>query len=603
MFGSLGLLLFLLFNPLIAAHEGIQAPFQIHDNSHRRLKPVLDEEFEQWLNEKGSKWGMKGVAIAVTRRTKDINDNWDGWETELKGYGVADRWGNPVDEETLFSIGSNSKLFTALAIGLLVEDEKYPINWDTKVKDLLPKAEWKLQDNIAEQNANLIDILSHRTGLPRHDHSYSRTDTVRSLVSKLRYLKPSAEFREIWQYNNQMYTTANHIVELLTNQTFTEFVTEKIIKPLGMNSSTYLFYEAIQSHILADGFLGIKTEDQTITYKAIPFYDKMGNTSVGSGPGGVISNVEDLTTWLQTLILNGRHPITNDSIIPSAAIAKTAEGVSLAAPFPLDPSVSPEAYGLGQASYSYQGHYIVEHSGGTVGHYTVISRAPFDGIGIAILTNAYPPGGSPLMELVKWRLYEKALGLKHVDWDSKYSTRSSNKSSTVKKPSTVQTTLPLSSYTGIYFNPAYGTVILCPYRNSSSIQSQQHRDHCQSTVSEISQTLPGRHPEFVFAWDKYWSTHVIVSHSDGDRFAGRSFILFPPPFPNSKDEEDNKPFAVDFGELDAGMKFVVEKGPDGKDKVVGIALKDVWGSGNGGEILKGEDRESTEVWFDCVGEL
>ncbi|KIJ33417.1 hypothetical protein M422DRAFT_183343 [Sphaerobolus stellatus SS14] len=145
----------------------------------------------------------------------------------------------------------------------------------------------------------------------------------------------------------------------------------------------------------------------------------MGNTSVVTGPGGVISNLKDLTKWLQTLILNGRHPITNDSIIPSAAIAKTAEGVSVFQQFPLDPSVSPVAYGLGQGSYSYQGHYIVEHNGGAVGHYTVISRAPFDGIGIAILTNAYPPGGSPLMELVKWRLYEKALGLKHVDWDSK----------------------------------------------------------------------------------------------------------------------------------------------------------------------------------------
>ncbi|KIJ31710.1 hypothetical protein M422DRAFT_266609 [Sphaerobolus stellatus SS14] len=80
----------------------------------------------------------------------------------------------------------------------------------------------------------------------------------------------------------------------------------------------------------------------------------------------------------------------------------------------------------------------------------------------------------------------------------------------------------------------------------------------------------------------------------------RSFILFPPPF---KDEEDNKLFAVDFGALDVVMKFVVEKGPDGKDKVVGIALKDVWGPGNRAEILKGEDKESTEVWFDCVGEF
>ncbi|KIJ31704.1 hypothetical protein M422DRAFT_266604 [Sphaerobolus stellatus SS14] len=199
MLSTLGVLAFLLINPLLVltAQEGTQAPFHAINNDHRRLKPILDEEFEAWINEKGFKWGMKGVAIAVTRRTKDDNGEWDGWETELKGYGVADRWGNTVDEDTLFGIGSNSKLFAALGIGLLVEDEKYPINWDTKIKDILPKGEWKLQDSAMEEQANLIDILSHRTGLPRHDVSYSRTDTLRTLVSKLRYLRPSAEFRKM----------------------------------------------------------------------------------------------------------------------------------------------------------------------------------------------------------------------------------------------------------------------------------------------------------------------------------------------------------------------------------------------------------------------
>ncbi|KIJ33424.1 hypothetical protein M422DRAFT_134744, partial [Sphaerobolus stellatus SS14] len=137
-----------------------------------------------------------------------------------------------------------------------------------------------------------------------------------------------------------------------------------------------------------------------------------------AGAGGIISSVKDLVPWLQTLILMGQHPITNESIIPKAAIEKAAEGVLVMQPSPTDPSMSPIGYGLGQLSFSYQGHYIVEHGGATLGHYTTISRAPFDGVGITILTNALPPGGSPLQELVRWRIYEKALGLKHIDWDS-----------------------------------------------------------------------------------------------------------------------------------------------------------------------------------------
>jgi len=134
----------------------------------------------------GYEWGMKGVAVAVTRRLKDENGEWAGWTSETEGYGVAIRWGTPVDADTLFAIGSNSKLFTAMGIGLVTENETLPITWETKIKDILPENQWKLQDTVAQNQANLIDILSHRTGLPRHDMSYSRTDNLATIVSNLR---------------------------------------------------------------------------------------------------------------------------------------------------------------------------------------------------------------------------------------------------------------------------------------------------------------------------------------------------------------------------------------------------------------------------------
>lgn len=66
---------------------------------------------------------------------------------------------------------------------MLVQDEAYPLSWDTKIKDVILNGEWVLQDPSMEQNATLVDILGHRTGLPRHDLSYDQTDTPRSLVS------------------------------------------------------------------------------------------------------------------------------------------------------------------------------------------------------------------------------------------------------------------------------------------------------------------------------------------------------------------------------------------------------------------------------------
>jgi len=66
---------------------------------------------------------------------------------------------------------------------------------------------------------------------------------------------------------------------------------------------------------------------------------------------------------------------------------------------------------------------LIEHDGGTVGHYSTVTRAPFDNVGIAILTNADNNG--PFLQLVKFYLLEKALGLSHIDWEKKWVSSSS----------------------------------------------------------------------------------------------------------------------------------------------------------------------------------
>lgn len=83
--------------------------------------------------------------------------------------------------QTRFALG-NSKFFTALGLGLLVEDDAHNMGWETTIRHVLPH-QWRLQDEVADKYASLIDILSHRTGLPPHDLSYSRTDTLGTLVS------------------------------------------------------------------------------------------------------------------------------------------------------------------------------------------------------------------------------------------------------------------------------------------------------------------------------------------------------------------------------------------------------------------------------------
>jgi CubicO group peptidase (beta-lactamase class C family) len=70
--------------------------------------------------------------------------------------------------QTLFSIGSNSKLFTAIAAGLSLSQAK--LSWHTLVKAVIPY--FQMMDKAAEEQATFIDLMSHQTGLARHDISY-----------------------------------------------------------------------------------------------------------------------------------------------------------------------------------------------------------------------------------------------------------------------------------------------------------------------------------------------------------------------------------------------------------------------------------------------
>jgi len=98
----------------------------------------------------------------------------------------------------------------------------------------------------------------------------------------------------------EMYTTAGYIIQHLTNRSFPEFITDNIIAPLGMSSSSYLFEEAVKSGIVADGFVGTATGDpdgegkRRIVYMPVPYFDQEGETSNIAPAGGVISNAKDM---------------------------------------------------------------------------------------------------------------------------------------------------------------------------------------------------------------------------------------------------------------------------------------------------------------------
>ncbi|KAI0271642.1 beta-lactamase/transpeptidase-like protein [Gloeopeniophorella convolvens] len=253
-------------------------------------QPILTPEFTRAIQEILDSYGVPGLTLAVVRR--------DG-PTELGAWGIKSEDGAGMTTDTLFNIGSCSKAFLSIAMGILIDDFAHGRNatplppsvtsltWESKLADILPD-DWELMDPWASKKASLIDILSHVSGMPRHDLSYMGNESTRGLTRNLRNLRPLYELREKYEYNNQMFMVGSHVISLYSGMRFRDFARERIFEPLGMNLSTYSMDEAIRS--------GKATETWTSFGRLIPSWLKEEYVDLVAGPGGVVSNVEELVS-------------------------------------------------------------------------------------------------------------------------------------------------------------------------------------------------------------------------------------------------------------------------------------------------------------------
>ncbi|HEU5368230.1 MAG TPA: serine hydrolase domain-containing protein, partial [Ktedonobacterales bacterium] len=147
-------------------------------------------------------WKGRGVALAVIKENEVIY---------AKGFGVRDEARKlPVTPQTLFPIASCTKAFTTAALGILADQGR--LDWDTPVRAYIPS--FRLYDPVASERVTPRDLVSHRTGLPRHDLAWyhNTTATRQELFERLQHLEPTQDLRSRWQYQNLMYMTAGYLV-------------------------------------------------------------------------------------------------------------------------------------------------------------------------------------------------------------------------------------------------------------------------------------------------------------------------------------------------------------------------------------------------------
>jgi CubicO group peptidase (beta-lactamase class C family) len=361
--------------------------------------------FSDYITQALKDWHIPGAAVAVIK---------DGKVLHSAGHGLRDIDNAlPVTENTRFPIASMTKPFPVMGVGLLVDEGL--LDWDQPIRDVMP--EFRLYDDYATQHATLRDLLSHRTGLPRHDGTWYGTGKTRvELIEGLRYLKPNIGFRSLWQYNNLMYETAGHLCAKVSGYDCWEtFLQEHIINKLGLESTTPNEIETGQS--FTDIAQPYRVLRGTTEAKKIPFYIN------DLGPAGSMhSTLNDMVSWLKIHTQNGLHngepfisPINLQQMhTPHMLMPATPNQTDM-----FDNNLY--AYGLGWFIEPYQGRTLIHHGGNIDGFSLMAAFVPQDNIALVVLTNV---DGKPLCNALMYEAVDRALNLESRDWSQQFLKRS-----------------------------------------------------------------------------------------------------------------------------------------------------------------------------------
>lgn len=401
----------------------------------------LDTAFERVLKD----WHGAGFAVAVVKKDSVLY---------AKGFGYSDvSRKTPVTVNTLFPIGSCTKAFTVFLIGLLDKDGKVDI--DKPVRNYLP--EFRFYNETLNSSVTIRDMMSHRTGLPRHDFAWYAfpTHSRDSLVKRIQYLQPNTGLREKWQYNNFMYLLQGAVIEKLTGNSWENNIREKIFKPLHMSSSNLSIEDLEKS---PDHSLGYDVRKDSIIRKMDYYHiDAMGPA------GSINSNVTDMANWLKLWINGGRF--AGKELIPAESLREAISSQMVAnagIPSSEKPDIQFINYGLGWMLGSYKGHYRVQHGGNIDGFSATACFFPTDSIGIVVLTNQ---NNSTITSVVQNLLADRMLGLPYFDWNTDLKKAADKSKAAVKeaektmagnrKPNTTPSH-NIKDYDGIYSHPGYG---------------------------------------------------------------------------------------------------------------------------------------------------
>ncbi len=419
------------------------------------------DDIDGYINWSITNWRIPGAAVCIVK---------DGQVVLMKGYGVREFGLNtPVDANTLFMIGSNTKAFTATALALLDAEKK--MNLNDRVTRWLPG--FKLNNRLAGEQAIIRDLLSHRLGLKtfQGDFTYWTSTLSRSqIIEKLGQAKAPYDFRTRWGYTNAAFLAAGEVVEKAAGRSWEEYVRERLLVPLGMNSTLMLSKDLVNTpnkaaaHTMTDGRL------ISIRY---PDIDNLGPA------GSMSSSAEDLSKWVLMLLNKGKSGTR--VVVPEAALQQTWFPHSvLGNGGTLFNKGHFQLYGLGWFLEEYSGRKIISHTGGVNGFVTSVTLIPEENLGIVVLTNT---DHNYFYESLKWEIMDAYFNLPfrnyskiHLENFKKQQADELKKDQALRDSVAAgqKAALSLNAYAGTYRNDFYGELTIKKFGDELRMTLQHH---------------------------------------------------------------------------------------------------------------------------------
>lgn len=349
----------------------------------------VEKDFEKFLTDSMQDLKVPGFSIGIVQ---------DGKIVYQKGFGTTNvNGGQPIDNETLFMIGSTTKPLTTLLISKLVNDGK--LNWDDPISKNLKG--WHLKDKGVSKTFLMKHSACACTGMPRRDLDFIfdiEGVSAEKRMEQMAAMTPTTKHGETFQYSNYLVAAGGfsaakaYAPSLPLEKAYIKAMQNLVFNPLGMDQTLVENTNPYRKNSAFPHSYDLELKPRTISTKLEEFANSVAPA------GSVWSNSTDMLKYIQFELSKGKN--APNYIKEENLLARRVKGV---------PITKDMSYGLGLMVRDYKGINVIEHGGNTMGFTSEMLFLPEKNIGITMLVNMGSANG--FTRALRGKFFELMFGM------------------------------------------------------------------------------------------------------------------------------------------------------------------------------------------------